>query len=262
MRVRRGVVAALLTAAAFAGCTDVSTDPQFALSLQFDSLPASAVVIGDTMRGADLAPARLGVRAFSGAGTLLNDSALRVIGIDSTSVASFQMIGGLRLTGRKLASAVRVVSQAGSLQSQQQTFAVVPVPTSLRDGDSIPDTLFYTQPDSAKRFRDVKVTIVGRTAPESTLRTLEGLRVKFRVVSFADSVLDSVRLVSSASGRLTTSALISGGSALVRIKAYPKAGPVRAGSIIVEAAFNAFGANIPGSPFLVPITLRPFTPPP
>jgi hypothetical protein len=254
---RRGVVAALLTAATVAGCTDVSTDPQVPLSLQFDSLPSLAVVVGDTMRDTALAPARVNVRVFNSAGGVVSDTQIRIIGIDTASVNAFQLISGLRVVGRTIAPTVRIVAQSGSLQSQAQTFAVVPVPRGLTNGDAINDSLFYNTVDTTQRWAEIKATIFARVLPDTTKPTpLNGLRVRFRVASFPDSLLDSVRLLAAGTGgRAATSALITGDAATIRVKAYPKAARTGTGVINVDASFRAFGTEIPGSPFRIPVRL-------
>ena len=260
MRARRGMLAALLTGAAIAGCTEVSTDPQVPLSLQFDSLPALAVVVGDTMRGGDLLPARVPVRVFNGSGGAVSDSAIKLIGIDTGSVKSFTLLGGLRLLGKAENASVHIVAQAGSLQSQTQTFAVVPRPTTLGIGSTETDSVIYDAPDTSTRYRDVKVTIYRKAAPESTAVFLNGLRVRLRVAAFTDSILDSVRLVASGNGKDATSALISSGVASLRLKVYKKstARPLAPGIVTVEASHKAFGTEIPGSPFRFTVKLVPF----
>lgn len=259
MRARRGLVAALLTAAALAGCTDVSTDPRVPLSLQFDSLPALAVVVGDTMRGADLLPAAIPVRAFDGNGGSVSDSQVRLIGIDSASVKAFKVISGLRLVGTTEIASVRIVAQAGSLQSQTQTFAVVPPPTGMVTSNTAADSIVYDRPDTAQRFRDVSVNVIRQVVPESTLVSLNGLRVRMRVVRFSTAILDSVRLVGTGSGRPATSAIITGGAATLRLKAYTKAGATGTGTVTLEASHRARGIEIPGSPLLITLRLVPFS---
>ena len=254
MSVARGLCAALLTGAAIAGCTEVSTDPQVPLSLQFDSLPALAVVVGDTMRGGDLLPARVAVNAFNSAGGVVSDSQIRLIGIDSLSVKSFRVISGVRLVGTTENSTVRIVAQAGALQSQTQTFAVVPRPTGIGrfDADSA-DSVQYDRPDTTTRFKDVRIALfAGPTF-------LNGLRVRFRIVSFTDSLLDSVRIVSPTSGRTITSQLTASDAATVRLKVYAKPSRGGRGVITVEATSRALGVDVPGSPKQFSIRLVPFT---
>ncbi|HYW50150.1 MAG TPA: hypothetical protein VE861_06075 [Gemmatimonadaceae bacterium] len=258
MRLRRGSTAALLFGATLAACTDVSTDPQVPVSLQFDSLPALAVVVGDTMRGGDLLPARVPVRAFSGSGAAVADTQLRLIGIDTTSVRAFTVIGGLQLVGVSEAPSVRIVAQAGSLQSQTQTFAVVPRPTGIVKSSSVSDSIVYDRPDTAQRFADVGIQVLRRAAPESTTVALNGLRVRFRVVSFTTSILDSVRLVGTSSGRDASSAVMSSNAATLRVKAYTKAGATGTGVVTLEASHRALGRDVPGSPLQVTVRLKPF----
>jgi hypothetical protein len=255
----RGQLAALLGGAVLAACTSVSTDPDTALSIQFDSLPAGAVVLGDTMRGADLLPARVPARAFSGSGSVLNDSLLRLIGIDSTSVRSFNVIAGTRLVGTALNSTVRVVAQSGTVQSQIQQFAVVSAPTLLARvaGDSVADSLVYTQPDTARRIRDVRVRVLRSDT------AVVGLRVRFRVVSFPTSQLDSVRLLPTSGGRFATESALSAastGDATVRVQAFPRASHTpTSGTITLEASLRALGRDVPGSPLRFTVRLVPFT---
>jgi len=255
MRAQRGTVAALLLAAVVAGCTAISTDPQAPLSLQFDSLPALAVVVGDTMRGGDLLPSRVSVKAFNGTGGTVGDEQIRLVGIDTTSVKAFRVIGGLRLVGSVLAPSVRLVAQVGSLQSQTQTFAVVQAPTGLNRfaADSL-DSLVYNASDTAARFKDA------RSAVFAGATLLHGLRIRFRVVSFTQAILDSVRMVDNVSGRPITSALMTGQGATVRIKAYPKLGAAGRGTVRLEASFKSLGVDVPGSPGSFDIRLVPRTP--
>lgn len=261
MPARRGIAAALLAGAALAACTDVSTDPQVPLSLQFDTLPSLAVVVGDTLRGSDLLPARLPVRAFSGSGSAINDTQLRVIGVDTVSRRAFAMISGLRLVGISEAPTVRIVAQAGSLQSQTQAFAVVPRPTGMRLGSTEIDSIIYDRPDTATRFRDLRVAVI-RKVPDSTEVLLNGLPVRFRVTGFTSSLLDSVRLVRVSSGRDASGAAMTGGAATIRLKTYAKPSVVGRGTVTVEASTLAFGVAIPGSPIVITVTLVPFTLPP
>ena len=258
MIAKRGMMGVLFSCAVVIGCTDVSTDPQVPVSLQFDSLPALAVVVGDTMRGANLLPARVPVRAFNGSGGAVSDTQVRIIGIDTGSVRAFTAIGGLQLVGRLQTPAVRVVAQAGSLQSQTQTFAVVPRPTGLFNIDSAGDSIVYDRPDTAQRFRDVSLLVFRRIAVESTTVVLNGLRVRLRVVGFTTSLLDSVRIVGTGTGRDATSALVQDGSAKLRIKTYVKAGATGTGTIDLEASHRALGTEVPGSPLRFSIRLRRF----
>ncbi|MDZ7630834.1 MAG: hypothetical protein U5K74_05610 [Gemmatimonadaceae bacterium] len=258
MRAQRGTVAALLLAAVVAGCTEVSTDPQVPVSLQFDSLPSLAVVVGDTMRGIDLQPARIPVKVFDGAGGTVSDSLVRLIGIDTQSVRSFTIIGGQRLVGQTENASVRIVAQAGALQSQTQTFAVVPRPTNIGIGDTTTDSIVYDFTDSTTRFRDITATLF-RQVPDSAVRFISGLRVRFRVASFSTAILDSVRLVSPGNGRSVTSAIVTSGLATIRVKAYPKAGATGTGTIVVEATSTVLGVPVPGSPLSLPVKLSPFS---
>jgi hypothetical protein len=251
---QRGATAALLLAASVAGCTDVSTDPDVPFSLQFDSLPAQAVVIGDTMRGEGLIPAAVPIKVFNSSGGLVTDSAITLRGIDTQSVSSFRVIAGRQLVGTVLNGAVRVVAQAGALQSQTQTFAVVNRPRSIVAGDTTSDSIVYDFTDSTTRNRDITATLL-----DSTNAAVNGLRVRFRVASFTTTILDSVRLISPSGGRSIVSTLVTSGLATIRVKAYPKAGATGRGTIVVEATSAVLGAPVSGSPLALTVRLVPFT---
>jgi hypothetical protein len=251
---RRGAAVTLLASAGVAACTSVSTAPDVPVSLQFDSLPALAVVLGDTMRGADLLPTKIPAQAFDGSGGKVSDSLIRVIGIDTTSVSAFRLVSGRQIQGLKLNTAVRIVAQAGSLQSQTQTFAVIRAPSALVRfaADSV-DSLQYARSDTTTRQKDVRVT-----ALISTDTVANGLRVRFRVVNFPAAILDSVRVVGKGSGRNTSSAVIADGSAIVTLKAYPKASAgTQRDSVIVEASLRALGKDVTGSPLRFRVRLVP-----
>ncbi len=251
---QRGAVAALLLAVSMASCTDVSTDPQVPFSLQFDSLPAQAVVLGDTMRGEGLIPAKIPVKVFNSSGGLVSDSLITLRGIDTVSVNSFRVIGGLQVFGQVLSTAVRIVAQAGSLQSQTQTFAVVPRPRTIVAGDTIADSIVYDFTDSTTRFANITAALL-----DSTQTAVNGLRVRFRVASFTTAILDSVRLISPSGGRAIVSTTTTGGIATIRVKAYPKTGATGTGTIVVEASSAALGAPIPGSPLALSVKLAQFS---
>jgi hypothetical protein len=164
---------------------------------------------------------------------------------------------GLQLTGKVLSPTVNIVAQAGTLQSQTQTFAVVAKPTLLaRFAADSADSVIYDPPDTANRYRDTRVGIFADTV------ALNGLRVRFRLVSFTDSLLDSAKLVSSANGKAVTSALMSGGQASVRLRVWAKPGARGRGTVAIEASHKALGVQIPNSPLSFIVRVVPYAPPP
>lgn len=258
MRGGRGVFAALLAGAVIAACTDVSTDPQVPVSLQFDSLPALAVVVGDTLRDGSLNPVRIPVMAFSGSGSIISDSALRVIGTDTASAKAFAVLPGLLLKGTTVNSAVRIVAQAGALQSQPQTFAVVPAPTSIvRDSVTATDSILslVSVPIAAESAYVAKARAVVRVRSGTT--AVNGLRVAFRIVSFPTTLVDSMRLVQSPTGvaRITNSALMRGDTATIHMQVFGKKGVAGTGSVVLEASIKALGVPVPGSPLTITMKL-------
>ena len=175
------------------------------------------------------------------------------------SAAAFRVIGGLRVLGVKTAPTVRIVAQAGTLQSQTQTFAVIAPPTRIVLADStMRDSIVYDQPDSSKRVRDVRVAVVRDTAVGRAPEFSNGLRVLFRVAA-SDPLLDSVRVIPTSGGRAVTSALMAAGAASVRIRVYPKATATTTGTLTIEASVRVLGRDVSGSPFRFPVRLVPFT---
>lgn len=255
-RHRRGDVAALLAVGALAACTEVSTTPEVPVSLQFDSLPALAVVVGDTMRGDSLVPQRVPVRGFDGGGGLVSDSLLRVIGIDTASLSAYRLAPGFRIIGLREAATVRIVAQAGGLQSQTQTFAVVPAPTGIQKSDTLQDSIFYNRADTTKRNVDIGVTLF-RKVPDSTATPINGLRVAFRVDSFSRNLLDSVRLEGTSGGRRATGAYMTSGAAKVKVVVFPKKDASGSGAILLRASHVVKGVPLPNTPFPLTVKLVP-----
>lgn len=174
IRPRSAVVAsvALFSVAAFA-CTDVSGNATSVLSIQFDSLAAPSVVVGDTLRdttGAVILPV---VHAFNFQGEEITPAPVWFQSPDSGVVVD--SITGIIVGGDSLRSTpVRIVATVGALQAIQRLDLTLrpDLLTPVNDRDS----LSYLAEDVTSNFMTVKLT--HGVAPNDSV-------VKSYVVSFA-----------------------------------------------------------------------------
>jgi len=114
---RRALVVATVAAAigAAMACTKIPTDTNAVLSLALDSLPAPAVVLGDTLRDSTGRAAPLHATVFNFQGSVISNAPLRFQALDRgvtvDSVTGFAIGDSLRATP------ARILISIGGLQA-------------------------------------------------------------------------------------------------------------------------------------------------
>ena len=106
-------------ASAFA-CTDISSDPNTVLSLQFDSLPAPGVAVGDTLRDTLGAVARPTVHAFNFHGDEIVPASVFFLSPDTG--VTVDSASGTIVADSLRSSPARIVANVGTLQAIQKPF--------------------------------------------------------------------------------------------------------------------------------------------
>jgi hypothetical protein len=251
-------LAALAAAAALAGaaaaCTDVPSDPNTPVSIEFDTLllPSPAIIAGDTLRDAQgrAAPLRAIVRNIDG--DVIADAPVQFVLPDTAARGSLKLtlVGGgatlvsglnesvaadsIALSTRRQ---VRIVASIGNLQTSPIELAVVRRPRFLvrTNPDSIVAAYVYGVSDTNKMHTDtLGVRVLWKQSPDSGVRRI---RVQYTIVDPASDVLDSVRLIRDTTGRDTTSGAITNdaGYASRRLRIRAKAGATAVDTIVVEA---------------------------
>lgn len=170
------VASALLAVAAYA-CTDVSGSSTSVLSIQFDSLAAPSVVVGDTLRdttGAVIVPV---VHAFNFNGEEIIPAPVWFQSPDSG--VSVDSITGIIVGDSLRATPVRIVATVGTLQAIQRLELTLrpDLITAVADRD----TLSYSLLDTTKNVSsDLTVKLTHGVAPADSV-------VKSYIVSFTIS---------------------------------------------------------------------------
>jgi len=120
------VCAAMLGAVSLVGagaCSDVSGSSTSVLSLQFDSLPFPAVVVGDTLRDTTGAVVRPVVHAFNFKGAEITPAPVYFLSPDSG--VTVDSATGIVVGDSLRSTPARIIATVGTLQAIQKVTALV-----------------------------------------------------------------------------------------------------------------------------------------
>lgn len=144
---RRAFIVALVAAAGWAGaCTQVNSDPNAVVALSFDALPFPAVVVGDTLRDEAGVPIVLSAVALNPEGEIIPDAQITFLSLDVGGLVSPD---GYVIANAGTATQMRVVAEAGGLQSRPLTVIITPQPDSMAQQGTV-DTLRYVLSDETQ----------------------------------------------------------------------------------------------------------------
>jgi hypothetical protein len=238
--------AALLAFAAFA-CTDVSGSSTSVLSIQFDSLGAPSVVVGDTLRdttGAVIVPV---VHAFSFNGEEIIPAPVWFQSPDSG--VAVDSVTGIVVGDSLFSTPVRIVATVGTLQAIQRLDLTLrpDLLAPLHDRDS----LAYLVNDTTSNVLTVKLT--HGVAPNDSV-------VKSYIVSFAivsQSAPDLATLVNERGLPSVVDTTSADGVAGRAIRLHPLSVTSAVDSIIVNATARYRGVEVIGSPVRLVMKIQP-----
>ncbi|MEO7997818.1 MAG: hypothetical protein ABI852_10260 [Gemmatimonadaceae bacterium] len=260
----------LMVMAAAAACADIALSPSTPASIEFDVLPAPAVVLGDTLRDVNglAAPARATVR--NQAGDTLKDAVVHYTYADASRDAAFAVdsLRGYIISLKALPvtnTFARISARAGTNLQAIRTVLVTTRPDSVdRAGATIVETLNTTLPDTgaagvaANTSKGLSVTV--RHVEGAAVSQVPNWLVKFEVVQPANLTNDStanVFLVNEAAKASTTDTTDGSGIAtrFVRVRASKFPGGSALDSAIVRVTVSYKGKSVAGSPvkIIVPI---------
>jgi len=247
-----------------AACTDVSAGADEPFQIAFDTLPAVAVVAGDTMRDTLGAAAPLRAEVYNSDGDL----------IENADVAFIPTVRGeaLRTVNDVLpndyaiarpdtfAEQVQLVALAGSLQSVSRAIDVVRAPTLLRaEGSTLLDLDYRVGIDTASSLLRVRVG----WDSAGTFKGVKSWLVRWHVVYPATTPTDTSTaafIVADSTSlrrtRLDTTAADGLASRAVRLR--PARLTSEVDSIVVEARAT-YRAELLGSPVRFVVRFRPRT---
>ena len=248
----RGIAVFLCAPACIAAlaCTDLSGSSTGVLSIQFDSLAAPSVVLGDTLRdttGAVIVPA---VHAFNFKGEEITSVPVRFQSPDSGVVVD--SVTGTVFGDSLRSTAARIVASVGSLQAVQKVD--VTLRPDLLAAVTGRDSLSYSVIDSTLNVSprlEVKLTHGG--APNDS--AVKSYIVSFAIVSQSDPGLGT--LVNDAGRPSVIDTTDTNGVAGRAIRLHPVFLVSETDSIIVSATARYRGIAVSGSPVRLVLKIKP-----
>ncbi len=240
---------ALLSLAALA-CADVSGSSTSVLSIQFDSLAAPSVVVGDTLRdttGAVIVPV---VHAFNFKGGEITPVPVRFQSPDSGIVVD--SITGIIFGDSLRSTPARIVATVGSLQAIQR------VDLTLRPDLVVPvhdrDSLSYSLLDTTRNVSpQLTVKLTHGVAPDDS--TVKSYIVSFAIVSQSNPSLGE--LINDAGKPSVVDTTDANGVAGRAIRLHPLFLTTPIDSIIVNATAKYRGVDVSGSPVRLVLKVKP-----
>ncbi len=246
-----------IVAAAFAlcglgllACTDLSGGSTSVLSIQFDSLAAPSVVVGDTLRdttGAVVVPV---VHAYNFNGGEISSVPVRFHSPDSGVVVD--SVTGTVFGDSLRSTPARIVATVGSLQAIQKVD--VTLRPDLVVAVNSPDSLSYSLIDSTVNVSpSLKVKLTHAVAPNDSA-------VKSYIVSFAivsQSAPNLGTLVNDGGKPSVVDTTDASGVAGRAIRLHPVSLVTPTDSIIVSATTRYRGVEVSGSPVRLVLKIKP-----
>lgn len=230
---------AVLLGAAGLACTDVGSDPQQPVAIEFDSLPAPAIVYGDTLRDLLGVVAPLSARVFNVDGDLIVGAPIDFFSSDPAAVridAASDFAIALEDTARKT---VTIRAQAGGIPAATtRALDLVPRPDSLARAVGVPsdriDTVRYQPADTAVTGPPMVVRVLHRdTTATDSVRGVKSWRVRYAVIVPAGA---DTLLVDDATRRSVVDTTAADGVASRRLFVRRLAGGTFPDSIAVDAS--------------------------
>jgi hypothetical protein len=248
-----GLLVAFVSLALVAyACTDATGSPNAVLSIQFDSLGAPSVVLGDTLRDTTGQVVTPQVHAFNFKGVEITPPSVRFNSPDSG--VHVDSITGI-VTGDSLrATPARVVVTVGSLQAIQK------VDVTLR-----PDFIVAVNGRDSLSYSLIDTTL--DVSPQLTVKLSHGVApadsavkswiVSFSVVSASDPRLGDLVDESGRISKLDTTDASGVAGRAIRLHPLFLSSATVVDSIVVNATARYRGVEVTGSPVRLVLKLKP-----
>ena len=251
MKLRRGPVFLFALASVIAlACTDLSGSSTGVLSIQFDSLAAPSVVLGDTLRDTTGAVVIPSVHAFNFKGEEITSVPVRFQSPDSGIVVD--SVTGTVFGDSLRSTAARIVASVGSLQAVQKVD--VTLRPDLLSAVTGRDSLSYSLVDSTLNVSPkLSVKLTHGVAPDDS--AVKSYIVSFAIVSQSDPGLGS--LVSDGGKPSFVDTTDATGVAARAIRLHPVFLVSETDSIIVFATARYRGIAVSGSPVRLVLKIKP-----
>lgn len=246
-----GVIAAgisLVTA-----CSDINTDPKVVAAIALDSIAAPSIVAGDTLRDSLGVVRRLHATAYNLQGAVLTGVPIRFRSPDRRVVVD--SVTGIVTADSIRPTPVRILAQAGGLQTAPDSLYVIPSPDSVTVTNPR-DSLLYSLRDTTPVVSNaLSLRVVHLTAP-TTLDAVQHYLVSYSIRYPADTLL--VQLVGdNPAGRSRIDTTDTDGNAGRRIRLSPIRIVSQTDSVVVFATVRYRGVPVAGSPVRFVLQVKP-----
>jgi hypothetical protein len=251
MRLRAVPIGFALCLIAALACGDVSGSSTSVLSIQFDSLAAPSVVVGDTLRdttGKVIVPV---VHAFNFKGEEILPAPVRFVSPDSGVVVD--SLTGIVVADSLRSTPARIVATVGGLQAIQKVDVTLR-PDSLSAVNGV-DSLSYSLLDSTLNVSPMlTVKLTHGVAPNDS--AVKSYIVSFAIVSQSNPQLGQLL---DAAGKPSVVAITDAtGIAGRAIRLHPLfLNSATTDSIIVSATAKYRGTQVKGSPVRLVLKVKP-----
>jgi hypothetical protein len=248
-----GFLVTILLAAAFA-CTDISGSSTTVLSIQFDTLPAPAVVLGDSLRDTTGVVFRPVVRAFTFKGKEISPAPVWFQSPDSG--VTVDSATGIIVGDSLRSTPARIIATVGSLQAIQRVD--VTLRPDLLQAVNARDSLKYSLLDSTLNVSpQLQVKLTHGAPPNDSA-------VKSYIVSFAIVLQSNPQLgtlVDDAGRPSSVDTTDASGIAGRKIRLHPLFLPSGSAtdSIVVNATSKYRGVPVTGSPVRLVLLVKPIS---
>ena len=252
MKLRAVTMGFALCWLAVLACVDVTGGSPAVLSIQFDSLAAPSVVVGDTLRDTTGAVIRPTVHAFNFRGDEILPAPVRFQSPDSG--VAVDSLTGILVADSLRSTPARIVATVGSLQAIQKVDVTLR-PDSLATVNGV-DSLSYSLLDTTLNVSpQLTVKLTHGVAPNDS--AVRSYIVSFAIVSQSNPQLG--QLVNDGGKPSVVDTTDASGMAGRAIRLHPLflASATAVDSIVVNVTAKYRGAQVKGSPVRLVLKVKP-----
>jgi hypothetical protein len=245
-----GFVAAVGIAAA-AACTDVSGSSTSVLSIQFDTLGAPSVVVGDTLRDTTGAVIRPVVHAFNFKGEEILPTPVFFLSPDSG--ISVDSATGTVVGDSLRSTPARIVATVGRLQAVQRLNLTLSPDTIVAKNAF--DSLLYSISDTTQDVSPALTVLLAHGAARDS--AVPFYIVSFTIVSQPDPLLGELVNDNGKASSIDTTDATGIAGRKIRLHPLHLGSVTQVDSIVVNATARFHGAVVAGSPVRLVLLFKP-----
>lgn len=253
VRLIRLMLASIALAVAATACSDINTDPKVVASIALDSVAAPSIVAGDTLRDSLGVVRRLHATAFNLQGQALTGLAIRYRSPDLRVVVD--SITGIVTADSVRPTPVRLVAQAGGLQTVPDSLYVVPAPDSVI-AINPRDSLLYSLRDTTLNVSNALTLRVVHRTTATVLDPVQRYLVSY-VITYPTDTLFAQIVGDDPNRGAKLDTTDANGNAGRRIKFRPIRLVSPTDSVIVFATVRYRGVPVAGTPARFVLQIKP-----